>query len=178
MLKKESATTEEKGEAAIENVNQLITAAVEYDQENPEGSLVEYLANVSLVSDADHLKDTGGAVTLMTLHAAKGLEFPAVAMIGLEEGVLPHSRARGNLNELEEERRLCFVGVTRAEQHLLLSKAQYRTIRGLRERTVTSPFLNEMPQDSMRITDRTGLDTLGDRDEERDYLHREECGLA
>jgi DNA helicase-2/ATP-dependent DNA helicase PcrA len=114
----------------------------------------------------------------MTLHAAKGLEFPVVAMIGLEEGVLPHSRARGNLNELEEERRLCFVGVTRAEQHLLLSKAQYRTIRGLRERTVTSPFLNEMPQDSLRVIDRTGLDSLGDRDEERQFLHREEKGLA
>ena len=95
MLKKESATTEEKGEASIENVNQLITAAAEFDHENPEGSLTEYLANVSLVSDADHLKDSGGAVTLMTLHAAKGLEFPAVAIIGaLEEGCSPHQRAQ------------------------------------------------------------------------------------
>ena len=122
LLKKESSTAEEKGEAATENVNQLITAAKEYDSENPEGSLTEYLANVSLVSDADHLKDSGGAVTLMTLHAAKGLEFPAVAIVGWEEGCLPHARARGNLSELEEERRLAFVGITRAQEHLLLTK--------------------------------------------------------
>jgi DNA helicase-2/ATP-dependent DNA helicase PcrA len=87
MLKKESKTPEEKGEAQIENVNQLVTAAREYDSENPEGTLGRILANVSLVSDADHLKDSGGAVTLMTLHARQGLEFPAVAIIGLEEGV-------------------------------------------------------------------------------------------
>ena len=86
----------------------------------------------------------------MTLHAAKGLEFPVVAMIGLEEGILPHSRAANSPDELEEERRLCFVGITRAEERLILSKAAYRTIRGLRERTVTSPFLNEMPADDLR----------------------------
>ncbi len=116
------------------------------------------LSMVSLVSDADHMKGAGGAITLMTLHAAKGLEFPVVAMIGLEEGILPHGpSARGNMKELEEERRLCFVGITRAQQHLLLSKAAYRTIRGLRERTVTSPFLAEMPEDMLDITDRTGF---------------------
>jgi DNA helicase-2/ATP-dependent DNA helicase PcrA len=141
----------------IYNVNELITSAAEYDAQNPEGSLTDYLAQVSLVSDVDHLKDSGGAVTLMTLHAAKGLEFPVVAMIGLEEGCLPHARARGNLNELEEERRLCFVGITRAQQRLILTKAAYRTLRGLRERTVTSPFLNEMPPQAFDVTDRTGL---------------------
>jgi DNA helicase-2/ATP-dependent DNA helicase PcrA len=169
MLKKESKTTEEKGEAAIENINQLITAAAEYDAENPEGSLETYLANVSLVSDADHLKDGGGAVTLMTLHAAKGLEFPVVVMIGLEEGCLPHARARGNLNELEEERRLAFVGITRAQEHLLLTKGAYRTMRGLRERTVTSPFLNELPQEALEVTDRT---TLGFGDDRAEYRER------
>ena len=171
MLRKESTTTEEKGEAAIENVNQLITAAAEYDEENPEGSLEGYLANVSLVSDADHLKDGGGAVTLMTLHAAKGLEFAVVAMIGLEEGCLPHARARDNINELEEERRLCFVGITRAEQHLILSKAGYRTMRGLRERTITSPFLIELPQDGLETTDRTGLGFADNRAEYREQFH-------
>ena len=85
----------------------------------------------------------------MTLHAAKGLEFPVVAMIGLEEGCLPHARSRDSMKELEEERRLCFVGITRAEQHLILSRAVYRTMRGLRERTIPSPFLNEMPQASL-----------------------------
>jgi DNA helicase-2/ATP-dependent DNA helicase PcrA len=148
---------EEKGEGAIENVEQLISSAAEYDAGNPEGTLDEYLSMISLVSDTDHLKDAGGAVTLMTLHAAKGLEFPVVAMIGMEEGVLPHSRSRGNPSELEEERRLCFVGITRAQQRLIMTKAAYRTIRGLRERTVTSPFLSEMPPEAMEITDRTGM---------------------
>ena len=149
-------------------MNELISSAAEFDKDNAEGSLDEYLANVSLVSDADHMKGTGGAVTLMTLHAAKGLEFPVVAMIGLEEGILPHSRSRGNLNELEEERRLAFVGITRAQEHLILSKAQYRTIRGLRERTVTSPFLGEMPQEMLAITDRTGQPGMSERDQLRE----------
>jgi DNA helicase-2/ATP-dependent DNA helicase PcrA len=167
---------DETGEDHLANVNELITSAAEYDAGNPEGSLVDYLAQISLVSDVDHMKGAGGAVTLMTLHAAKGLEFPVVAMIGLEEGCLPHSRARGNLNELEEERRLCFVGITRAQKHLIMTKAAYRTLRGLRERTVTSPFLNEMPREAMEILDRTGLE-FGDRsqiDEHRERAQSEQ----
>src|SRR5206468_6054489 len=123
----------------------------------------------------DHMKGGEGAVTLMTLHAAKGLEFPVVAMIGLEEGILPHARSRGNMKELEEERRLAFVGITRAQEQLVLTKAAYRTIRGLRERTVTSPFLNEMPEEMLDITDRTGLAGAGggDRDEYRERLSSE-----
>ncbi len=140
----------------LANINELISSAAEYDAGNPDGSVVDYLAQVSLVSDTDHLKDNGGAVTMMTLHAAKGLEFPVVAMIGLEEGVLPHGRARGNEAELEEERRLCFVGITRAQERLVLSKATHRTIRGLRERTVTSPFLNEISQQDVEVIDRAG----------------------
>ena len=147
----------EKEQDELSNVEELVTSAAEYDNENAEGSLVDYLALISLVSDADHLKESGGAITLMTLHAAKGLEFPVVAMIGLEEGILPHSRARGNNNELEEERRLCFVGITRAQRQLILTKANYRTIRGLRERTITSPFLTEMPEESIEVYDRTDL---------------------
>jgi DNA helicase II / ATP-dependent DNA helicase PcrA len=162
----------------LANVNELINAASEYDHENPEGSLQDYLALVSLVSDADHMKGAGGAVTLMTLHAAKGLEFPVVAIIGLEEGVLPHSRARANMDELEEERRLCFVGITRAQKRLILSKAARRMLRGVYERTVTSPFLTEMPGDSLRVIDRTTLDTLGDRDDEADYYRDEAQQLA
>jgi DNA helicase-2/ATP-dependent DNA helicase PcrA len=150
----------------INNINELITSAAEYDAANLSGSLIDYLAQVSLVSDTDHLKDNGGAVTMMTLHAAKGLEFPVVAMIGLEEGVLPHSRARANEAELEEERRLCFVGITRAQERLLLSKAAYRTVRGFRERTVASPFLNEMSQADIEITDRTGIPNPGEDEEE------------
>jgi DNA helicase-2/ATP-dependent DNA helicase PcrA len=144
---------EEQQEMA--NVNELITSAAEYDTQNPEGSLQDYLAQVSLVSDVDHLKDSGGAVTLMTLHAAKGLEFPVVAMIGLEEGCLPHARAREDPNQMEEERRLCFVGITRAQQRLIVTKAAMRTLRGMRERTVPSPFLAELPKQELEVLDRT-----------------------
>jgi len=174
MLKK--AGGEEEAELA--NVEELISSAAEYDRENPEGSLQEYLAIISLVSDVDHMKGGGGAVTLMTLHAAKGLEFPVVAILGLEEGVLPHSRAQENHNELEEERRLFFVGITRAQERLILSKASHRTIRGQTLRTVTSPFLNEIPADDLRIIDRSSLSDLGDRDWQRERAYSESRGLA
>jgi DNA helicase-2/ATP-dependent DNA helicase PcrA len=144
-------------QAELANIDQLITSASEFDRENEAGTLDEYLSMISLVSDVDHLKGNGGAITMMTLHSAKGLEFPVVVMIGLEEGCLPHARAREDMNQMEEERRLAFVGITRAQQRLILTRAGYRTIRGLRERTVTSPFLTEIPQDSLQITDRTGL---------------------
>jgi DNA helicase-2/ATP-dependent DNA helicase PcrA len=166
------------GESAMANVNELISSAAEFDAEHEGGTLDEYLAQISLVSDVDHLKGAGGAVTLMTLHAAKGLEFPVVAMIGLEEGCLPHARARGNLSELEEERRLCFVGITRAQEHLILTKSAYRTMRGLRERTVTSPFLTEMPQDAIEVMDRTGLSFGDSRREYRQRLETESERLA
>lgn len=168
----------EEGDSALANVNELISSAAEYEKENPEGSLQDYISAVSLVSDADHMKGNGGAVTLMTLHAAKGLEFPVVAMIGLEEGILPHSRARGNVSELEEERRLAFVGITRAQEHLILTKAAYRTVRGLRERTITSPFLGELPADALAITDRTNLAWGGTRDEHRERAETENDQLS
>jgi DNA helicase-2/ATP-dependent DNA helicase PcrA len=144
----------------IANVNELISSTAEYDKGHPEGTLGDYLAMVTLVSDADHMQGAGGAITLMTLHAAKGLEFSVVAMIGLEDGLLPHSRARFNPAELEEERRLCFVGMTRAQERLILSKAAVRTIRGSRQSTITSPFFNEIPVGMVRVFDRgrsTGL---------------------
>jgi DNA helicase-2/ATP-dependent DNA helicase PcrA len=149
----------------LANINELISSASEFDQTQPDGSLDDYLSQVSLVSDADHLKGGSGAVTLMTLHAAKGLEFPVVAMIGLEEGVLPHSRTRTNPDEIEEERRLCFVGITRAQKHLLMTKAQYRTIRGLRERTVTSPFVGELGSEHVELIDRAALSWQGGEDD-------------
>ena len=143
-------------ENEVPNVEQLISSAAEFDQQNPEGTLDEYLSMISLISDVDHMQGSGGAVTLMTLHAAKGLEFPVVAMIGLEEGCLPHARAREDPEQMEEERRLCFVGITRAQERLILTKAAYRTLRGLRERTVSSPFLGELPEELLQVVDRTG----------------------
>jgi DNA helicase-2/ATP-dependent DNA helicase PcrA len=177
-LYKKETDADELGEGPLGNIYELISAAAEYDRENEEGSLDEYLSNVSLVSDADHMKGAGGAVTLMTLHAAKGLEFPVVAMIGMEEGILPHARAREDRKQLEEERRLAFVGITRAQEHLILSKAAYRTIRGLRERTITSPFISEMPEEMLEIEDRTGMEGIGDRADDRDRFREEARGLA
>jgi DNA helicase-2/ATP-dependent DNA helicase PcrA len=147
MLRKEDPDAEDQ----LANVAELISAAAEYDKQNPEGTLEEYLAQVSLVSDADHMEGSGGAVTLMTLHSAKGLEFPVVAIVGLEEGCLPHARAKEDPDQLEEERRLCFVGITRAQQHLIFSKAARRMIRGQSTTTATSQFLAQMPRDMLKI---------------------------
>ncbi len=140
----------------MDNINELISSAAEFDAENPEADLRSYLDQVSLISDIDHLGD-GGAVTLMTLHAAKGLEFPVVAMIGLEHGILPHQRANDDAQQMEEERRLCFVGITRAQKLVILSRAKQRMIRGQIEPGIASPFLTEMPQSEMEINDYSQL---------------------
>lgn len=122
-----------------------------------------YLESIALVADADAVDPAQGAITLMTLHAAKGLEFKAVAIIGLEEGQLPHSRARESQEQLEEERRLCFVGITRAMRRLHLTSSRYRTMRGIPERTIPSRFLEELPKDSVLISDQAdALGGLGD----------------
>jgi DNA helicase-2/ATP-dependent DNA helicase PcrA len=105
-----------------------------------------------------------GAVTLMTLHAAKGLEFPVVCMIGLEEGLLPHSNAMNGEHHIEEERRLCYVGITRAERHLMLTSAALRTHRGLRERTMMSQFLRELPEEHVEAIDLSREDEFDDED--------------
>lgn len=112
-----------------------------------------YLESVALVADADAVDPEQGSVTLMTLHAAKGLEFKVVAIIGLEEGLLPHSRAQTSDAELEEERRLFFVGITRAMRHLQISSSRYRTIRGVPERTITSRFLEELPREHVKFSE-------------------------
>jgi DNA helicase II / ATP-dependent DNA helicase PcrA len=144
-----------RGEDAVDNeqlanVEELVTAARQYDMENPDGSLADWLHQISLVSDVDSVNLSGGAVTLMTLHSAKGLEFPMVFIAGLEEGMLPHRRAlRGNEDELEEERRLCFVGMTRARKRLVLTHARFRMVRGLTERTMASRFLSELPNEEI-----------------------------
>jgi DNA helicase-2/ATP-dependent DNA helicase PcrA len=117
-----------------------------------------YLESVTLVADADAVDPAQGAVTLMTLHAAKGLEFQAVAMIGLEEGVLPHGRANESEADLEEERRLCFVGITRAMRKLMITGAKYRTHRGMSERTIPSRFLEELGREHVVLSDQAGLD--------------------
>ncbi|MBX3316144.1 MAG: UvrD-helicase domain-containing protein [Phycisphaeraceae bacterium] len=121
-----------------------------------------YLESVALVADADAVDPEQGSVTLMTLHAAKGLEFKAVAIIGLEEGLLPHSRAQTSDSELEEERRLFFVGITRAMRHLQVSSSRYRTIRGVPERTIMSRFLEELPREHVSFSEQA--DPFADAD--------------
>ncbi|MBW8002465.1 MAG: AAA family ATPase [Planctomycetes bacterium] len=133
-----------KDQNALENVDELINAAHEYDKQTEQPSLLDYLQQISLFSDTDTYDKTKGAVSLMTLHAAKGLEFENVFIVGLEEGMLPHERAADNEDELEEERRLFFVGITRAKTRLFISYAKYRTIRGQFQRTSASPFLYEL----------------------------------
>jgi DNA helicase-2/ATP-dependent DNA helicase PcrA len=110
---------------------------------------------VTLVSDADMIDPASGTVTLMTLHAAKGLEFSVVSLVGLEESLLPLVRAAESDVELEEERRLCFVGMTRARRRLLLTRAAVRTRRGTRTRTIQSRFLHELPPESVVHADQS-----------------------
>ncbi len=154
------ATAEQTGNGtAWEILSELINVAAEFDSQNPEGTLDDYLQQVTLVSDVDKIKDSGGAVTLMTLHAAKGLEFPFVAMVGMEDGLIPHARAIGfnaSPDEMEEERRLAFVGITRAMKQLVFSHARYRMIRGQTERMIASQFLAEMPDEVFEELDLTG----------------------
>jgi DNA helicase-2/ATP-dependent DNA helicase PcrA len=148
------------GEDRLANIDELISAAREFDRENPGGSVVDFLENVSLSSAVDRWKDDGGSVTLMTLHAAKGLEFPAAFIVGLEQGLLPHSRALNDDGELEEERRLLFVGITRAERELYLSHCRIREFRGQRQATIPSCFLGELPDEAMTVRDLAGGDMM------------------
>jgi DNA helicase-2/ATP-dependent DNA helicase PcrA len=133
-----------EGQTAVENVEELISTAAAYDKQTDTPSLVDYLQQIALFSDADAYDAASGQVALMTLHAAKGLEFEHVFIIGLETGLLPHERANNNQDELEEERRLFFVGVTRAKTNLYVSYAKYRAFRGQVLRTIPSQFLYEL----------------------------------
>ncbi|MFU7559748.1 ATP-dependent helicase [Roseiconus sp. JC912] len=130
----------------LANVDELITAGADFDRRHPDdGSLDAFLEQVALVSDTDAFDDSDERVTLMTLHASKGLEFPRVYIIGVEDDLLPHKRSKEDDAQFEEERRLLFVGITRAEQWLQLSCCKRRMIRGDFRPVIPSPFLNELP---------------------------------
>jgi DNA helicase-2/ATP-dependent DNA helicase PcrA len=150
----EDSGTEEDRER-LANIDELLTAADEFDRQHPgeENCLEIFLEQASLVADTDAWEQQSDRVTLMTLHAAKGLEFPVVFVVAVEEGVLPHERSQDNREELEEERRLLFVGLTRAREELQLSYAQYRALRGERRPTVPSAFLLELPREELCITE-------------------------
>ncbi len=136
----------EQGQSRVENVQELLSVAQTYDDMGPEG-LVLFLEEISLLSDADELTDDRGAPVLMTLHTAKGLEFPVVFITGLEEGLLPHSRSLEDPESLEEERRLFYVGITRAKDRLYLVYAFRRTRYGRDDMSVPSRFLHNIPEE-------------------------------
>lgn len=129
----------------IENIKEMISSALEFEEQSEEKGLEAFLANVSLVSDIDNMEGEKDTVVLMTLHSAKGLEFPAVFMVGLEEGVFPGLRSMGDDNEMEEERRLCYVGMTRARERLYMTSAFSRTLFGNTTYNQASRFLREIP---------------------------------
>ena len=152
-----SASKDPQDEVRVENLQELVAVSLEYEEkpfealgEDEEISLSGFLEQVSLVADADEIpegEDHGGVVTLMTLHTAKGLEFPTVFLAGLEDGIFPHSRTLGEKKEIEEERRLAYVGLTRAQQRLYLTRAEYRSSWGAPSFNPPSRFLEEIPED-------------------------------
>ncbi|MBI4201786.1 MAG: UvrD-helicase domain-containing protein [Chloroflexi bacterium] len=140
-------SSSDRGEEQWENVRELRGQAAEIQEMVGEGGLEAFLEKVALVSDVDILDETKDALTLITLHQAKGLEFPAVFIVGMEEGLLPHARSRDDPAELEEERRLCYVGVTRAQQRLYLFRAFRRQLMGGNMPSIPSRFLQDIPRE-------------------------------
>lgn len=140
------------GDEQVANIDELLSAAQEFDNSHPEdGGLNAYLESASLASDTDKYQQNESSVKLMTMHASKGLEFPCVYIVGLEEGIVPHERSREDRRQLEEERRLLFVGVTRAEEELTLSRCEQRMRRGFNAMAPASSFLQEFPLEEFEI---------------------------
>jgi DNA helicase-2/ATP-dependent DNA helicase PcrA len=152
-----SGSSDPQDQTRLENLQELVAVAREFEEASPEGTLVDFMETISLVADADQIPDepedgedgapTPGVVTLMTLHTAKGLEFPVVFLTGLEDGVFPHLRSLGDPTELEEVRRLAYVGITRAEQRLYLSRSTVRSAWGAPQANPASRFLEEIPEE-------------------------------
>ncbi|BDA39594.1 DNA helicase PcrA [Candidatus Atelocyanobacterium thalassae] len=145
----------EEADNRLENLQELYNAINQYREENNDPSLQGYLTNASLSSDLDNLENENNKVSLMTLHSAKGLEFPIVFLVGLEQGTLPHIRSLSDPLSLEEERRLCYVGITRAQEKLFITYAQERFVWGSKEIKIVSQFLEEIPQDL--VSDHTNI---------------------
>jgi DNA helicase II / ATP-dependent DNA helicase PcrA len=140
-----------EAEGRIENIRELGGVAAEFEERNPQGGLSDFLETVSLVGEQDEYDEESGSVTLMTLHNAKGLEFPVVFIIGLEDGIFPHYRSMGDQAQLEEERRLMYVGVTRARERLYLTHAWSRSLFGQTSYNPPSRFLGEIPSELVRM---------------------------
>ncbi|WP_320665065.1 UvrD-helicase domain-containing protein [Prochlorococcus sp. MIT 1223] len=142
------ATATDEAEERRRNLQELVNAALQYQEENETATLEGFLASAALASDADKKESTNNQVTLMTLHSSKGLEFPVVCLVGMEQGLFPSYRSLDDPSSLEEERRLCYVGITRAKERLFLFHAnERRTWGGIREPAIPSLFLSELPRD-------------------------------
>ncbi len=163
LLAQLSSSQDPQDEVRLENLQELLAAGMEYEErpieelgEDEEISLAGFLEKVALVADADEIpegEDHGGVVTLMTLHTAKGLEFPTVFLTGMEDGIFPHSRTLGDKEEVEEERRLAYVGLTRARERLYISRAQYRSSWGAPTYNPPSRFIDEIPEEVIQWRD-------------------------
>ena len=140
-------STDPQDQARAENIGELLSVAKDFQDTNPTGTVEDFLEQVALVNDVDSFEQEESKVTLMTLHAAKGLEFPIVFLGGLEEGLFPHSRTLMNPEEIEEERRLAYVGITRAEKELYISNATTRTVFGRTSSYLPSRFIDEIPEE-------------------------------
>lgn len=141
-----SASSDPESQSRIDNINELVRAAEEFQKKSEEGGFREFLDRVSIISDVDEYEEGGGRVSMMTLHSAKGLEFSVVFIAGMEEGLLPHDQALESEDELEEERRLFYVGMTRAKDILYLTRARFRFMTGSERLRIASRFLSEIPE--------------------------------
>lgn len=148
-----------EAENRIENLDEFLTVAIEFEDESADNKLSDFLEGITLSSDIDNMEEAEETVTLMTLHSAKGLEFPVVFLVGMEEGIFPGYKSIGEPKELEEERRLCYVGITRAKEHLFLTCSKQRTIFGSTSCNQVSRFLREIPSDLLDGYD----DALGEK---------------
>jgi DNA helicase-2/ATP-dependent DNA helicase PcrA len=140
-----------EGAERLENLRELTALASRYDAESVPAGLESFLENIALMSEQDNLKEERDAVRLMTVHAAKGLEFPVVFIVGLEEGLFPYARQDDTANDREEERRLMYVALTRAKRKVYLSYASYRTIFGSKNATEPSQFLRDIPDHVLEL---------------------------
>ncbi len=134
-----------EAESRLQNLDEFLTVAIEFEEESADNSLSEFLEGITLSSDLDGMEESEDSVTLMTLHSAKGLEFPVVFLVGMEEGIFPGYKSIGEPKELEEERRLCYVGITRAKENLFLTCSRQRTIFGSTSCNAVSRFIKEIP---------------------------------
>ncbi|WP_414573730.1 DNA helicase PcrA [Nostoc sp. CCY 9925] len=163
----------------VQNVQELYNAALQFQEENEDISLTAFLQSTALSSDLDNLKEGQTAVSLMTLHASKGLEFPVVFLVGLEQGLFPGYRSLSDPASLEEERRLCYVGITRAQERLYLSHARERRLYGSREPAMPSQFLSELPEEllaTQRMSRQTYTKSASNSSVKQDTTHNWQVG--